>query len=332
MSEIIRIADGNTPPYSLFLPEELIGYHNWVSELTKTPSGSLFAIDYLQGQGTLIDVGANVGVVSTPVAMCGSHVVSIEMIPEYCACLTSTILENRLKNVILLQAAASDERGLAQFLKDSGNGFVIPPGRGSGPSAVKLRLDDVADLIRLRDPRFLQSPLLVKIDTEGHELSVLKGASQLIEQSDPAFFFESIMVEGRNDPYDLRAIAVKKYLEKRGYKLFLHRGDRLIPRSADDVQEGWVSDFFATRHPYRWGDRIGRHYVGVLGFDDSVAWIGEMVRFPYPEHRKHAAGVLARWHRLGLRHPKFPEFHRLLREHEDAEVAAYAQSVLRDVN
>jgi hypothetical protein len=148
MFQIVAIDDGNTPPYSLFLPKLSTEYHHAVSSWTTTSDVALFAIDYLNGRGTPIDVGANIGVISTPAAMCGSHVVSIEMVPEYCACLTAAIVENRLTKVMLFQTAASDERGTTRFLHEGGNGFIVPPEYGPGPSAVKMTLDDIADEVR----------------------------------------------------------------------------------------------------------------------------------------------------------------------------------------
>lgn len=328
MTEILEIDDGNCPPFTVCLPEKKSGYHEWLIATKTCTDVALFALDYLNGAGTLIDVGANIGVITTPLAVSGSNVVSVEMIPGNCLHLYATILRNRLDKVRLFQLAASDDRGTTGFLATDDNGYVMP--EGEGPTAIKMPLDDVVDLVRLQEPGFIRPPVLIKIDTEGHELFVLRGARRVIEEIEPAFFFESVMIEGRHDGPDERAVEVKQFLEAQGYHLYLHRNGYLIPRGSSDLQEGFVSDYFASRRRYQQGERIGRHVVGPLAFADSVAWIKEMIDFPQNWHRMHAAGVIARWLAAGIREPVLLDYARLLRAHEDSRVADFARSVLPD--
>lgn len=326
MYDTLDIHDGNCPPYSLILPPEKSGYHNWLIAQKKCTDPAIFILDYLGGQGTLVDVGANIGVISVPAAVAGSNVVSIEMIPENCLYLSLTILRNALKNMRLVQLAASDSRGITHFLATEDNGYVVP----EGPPAVKMPLDDVIDLVALQNPHFIKPPVLVKIDTEGHELFVLRGATRLIEQLDPVFFFESIMIEGRHEGPDQRAEDVKRLLEQQGYHLYLHRNDHLIPRTARDLQEGFVSDYFASRRRYLPGERIGRHVVGPIALAERLAWIEEMIDFPSHWHRMHAAGVIARWRAEGIADPALDRHARRLIGHEDPQVAEFAGRVLTD--
>lgn len=330
MFELLNIDDGNCPPFSLSLPRKKSGYHEWLIATKACTDVAVFALDYLGGTGTLIDVGANIGVITTPVAVAGSHVVSVEMIPDYCLHLWATILRNRLNKVRLFQLAASDGRGTAAFLATDDNGYVIP--EGDGPPAVKMPLDDVVDLVRLQDPGFIRPPVLIKIDTEGHELFVLRGARRVIEEIAPAFFFESVMVEGRHDRPDDRAVEVKQFLEQHGYHLYLHRHDRLVPRRSGDLQEGFVSDYFASRRRYQPGERIGRHVVGPLAFAESLAWTKEMIDYPFHMHRMHAAGVIARWLAAGTKDPALSDYARRLRADEDPKVADFARSILPNLD
>lgn len=325
MSEFLEIDDGNCPPFSLALPDQKSGYHRWLIETGICTEVAVFALDYLCGRGTLIDVGANIGAISTPVAVAGSRVVSIEMIPEHCLYLSQTVLRNRLRKLRLFQLAVSDDRGMAGFEATPENGFVRPEG---GRPAMKLPLDDVIELLQLQERRFIRPPLLIKIDTEGHELFVLRGAERLTERFSPAFFFESVMIEGRHDTPDDRAVEVKRLLEQRGYHLYLHRHNILIPRKSSDVQEGFVSDYFASKRKYRPGSRIGRHRVASIAFNESLSWIKEMIDYPFHMHRMHAAGVIARWLADGIEHPLLSTYARQLRDHDDARVAEYAHHIL----
>lgn len=139
------------------------------------------------------------------------------------------------------------------------------------------------------------------------------------------------MIEGRDAAVDRQAIEVRHFLEARGYHLYLHRKDRLIPRRAEDVQEGSVADYFASKRPYEEGARIGRHLVGPLPYEESIAWVAENAAFPLNWHRMHAAGVIARWIREGRDPAPLAELARRLNEDDDLSVASFARDVLSRV-
>jgi FkbM family methyltransferase len=325
MYDFHKIDDGNCPVFELALPRDKGEYTTWLSTLTQNTDVALFALDYLSGSGTLIDVGANVGAICTPVAVAGSNVIAVEMLPENFFYLTMTALQNKLANMRLFQLAAGEDRKIVHYSGTEAWGYVVPGGNGA--SAMMLPLDDIINLSQLQDPGFVRSPLLVKIDTEGHELHVLHGARRLIEVFKPAFFVECIMIEGRNLEPDLNTIKVKNFLEDSGYHLYLQRGNRLIPRAASDIQEGHVADFFATKRNYRPGERIGRFIVSALELDESIDWIAEMVEFPVIWHRMHAAGVLARWIVEGRASPRIAALMHRLMEDQNPDVAAFSRTI-----
>jgi FkbM family methyltransferase len=286
----------------------------------------VLTLDYLKGSGTLVDVGANIGLLSIPAAVHGSRVIAIELLPENCLYLNLAILENRLSNIAVFQLAAGADRGLVSFAGSEAWGHVVPTGEGA--QAVMMPLDDVVELANQqqggRRARFVKAPVLIKIDTEGYELAVLKGASTTIARFNPDFIVESIMVEGRDDESDRQSLVVKTYLEEMGYCLYLHRDGRLVPRAASDPQEGHVSDFFASRRRYRDGERIGRFTVGPLDFADKLTWVTEEAEFHTPEHRLHAVGVIARWEAEGGRSARLDNLRQRLLDDADPRVAEAA--------
>ena len=270
---------------------------------------------------------ANIGLLSIPAAVYGSRVIAIEPLPENSLYLNLAILENRLGNIILFQLAAGADRGMVALRGSEAWAHVMPMGQGL--PAVMMPLDDVVELANLhhhggRSGRFVKAPILIKIDTEGSELAVLKGASKTIARFEPAFIVECIMVEGRNHETDLHSLAVKTYLEENDYQLYLHRDRRLAPRTASDLQEGPVCDFFASRRRYREGERIGRFTIGPLDFAESLAWVTEMAEFRLPEHRLHAVGVIARWIAEGRRSARLRELRQRLLDDPDPAVAEAA--------
>ena len=333
MFDVLKIAGEGGHDFSLVLPQTKGEFASIFERLIRrdnryhqVPHIGVFILDYLKGAGTLIDVGANIGLLSIPAAVYGSRVIAIELLPENSGCLTLAVLENRLNNIALFQLAAGADRGLVGSAGREAWGHVVPA--GEGPPAVMMRLDEVVELANLqrggRSGRFVKAPVLIKIDTEGSELAVLKGASDTIARFGPDFIVECIMVEGRDEETERHSRAVKAFLEENSYRLYLHRYGRLAPRAASDLQEGYVCDFFASRRRYREGERIGRFTVGPLDFAESVTWVAEMAEYHLPQHRLHAAGVIARWLAEGRRSAPLDEIGRRLFDDPDPAVAEAA--------
>jgi FkbM family methyltransferase len=260
--EAFEIVGERGRKFTIFLPQHKGEFASGVERVFlrnnryhQAPHVGVLALDYLKGRGTFIDVGANIGLAAIPAAVQGSRVIAVELLPENCLCLNLSILQNRLSNLALFPLAAGAEPGLVGFGGTEAWGHVLP--FGDGPPAVMLPLDRVVELANLQRSRrfgeFVKPPLLIKIDTEGYELAVLKGASQLIGRFEPTFIVECIVVEGRDQESDRHSRTVKTFLEEQGYHLYLHRERRLVPRRSSDLQEGHVCDFFASRRRYRDG-------------------------------------------------------------------------------
>ena len=215
----------------------------------------------LRRGGTLVDVGANIGLVALPIAADGTRVLAFEMLPANCLKLQLACLLNGLRRVHVLQAAISAEDGLVEYGGADAWGKI-----GAGvQQAVALRLDTA---LRLADAR-LSRRSVIKIDVEGHELEVLQGAETLIAKHRPAILFESIEPADRAD--DCASQRCKRLLEQLGYRLFLQRGHRLLPRRAADLQEGVVADILAVP-----GNPLEN--ISVLTHPTFVMKNGEVVR------------------------------------------------------
>lgn len=132
---------------------------------------------------TAIDVGAWYGPWTHWLARACRRVVTVEANPELAEFLTRMAPPN----VYIVPAAASDVAGTAElWLPDGGKGTE---GRASlSPQGSRGRLVAV-DTIRLDD---LDVPDvgLVKIDVEGHELAVLRGAEALVRRWRPTLVVE----------------------------------------------------------------------------------------------------------------------------------------------
>jgi len=119
-----------------------------------------------------VDVGAHVGHYTVRLSRHYGQVIAIEPDPHNFEGLLKNLELNHVKNVHALNLAASSKRG---------NSILYSAGVGSRLDIVRLhkRVYNVhTDLL----DKLVDHADVIKIDTEGHELEILKGASRLIAQ------------------------------------------------------------------------------------------------------------------------------------------------------
>ncbi|WP_430418539.1 FkbM family methyltransferase [Phenylobacterium sp.] len=197
--------------------------------------------DYMTavGHGVLIDVGANLGAISLPVAKAcpQSMILAIEANRSMAGVLVANVHLNGLGNVEVYHAAAGRDRGLTRFpdptLQSSGNLGAIhaqTPVRRMTPTRL-LKLDEFATA----DVRF------VKIDVEGHEPDVLRGASRLLNEVRPVFLIEA-------NPSGPRRAESAQILLDAGYELFWFfapfrtpTSERRVPSANDDGDMNYLA-------------------------------------------------------------------------------------------
>ncbi len=143
--------------------------------------------ELLEG-GVLIDVGANIGSIALPAASAASLVIAFEANRGFANVLAANALNNSLWNVSVVHAAVGETERLARFpmmpLGAAGNlgtsGFHLA---GKYPEEVvhMTTLDRIAPA----------GTKVVKIDVEGYEGSVLKGAQRTLTEIRPVWLVES---------------------------------------------------------------------------------------------------------------------------------------------
>lgn len=134
---------------------------------------------------TVVDVGANLGFFSlmiAPLLRPGGRIVALEPSRRTFAKLSRTIARNGLGDVVTAVnsgcAATAGSATLHQVSASSGNATILAA--GAGEEVGLTRLDDLG----------LDRVGLLKIDTEGYESEVLKGATGLLGESRPTLFIE----------------------------------------------------------------------------------------------------------------------------------------------
>jgi len=187
---------------------------------------------------TIIDVGANVGVYTFSAARrVGSRgrVLAVEPFSSCVRCLQESCKIGKFDWVKVCAGAASDRAGKARLslsLASELNKIV------AGESAEKMQpgtFEDVTcfTLDSLIETENLSTVDFIKIDAEGHEISVLTGSDKILSEFSPAILYENTDVGQRSN------LAAADYLRGRGYRLFIYQPylQKLLPvDSAEDLQ------------------------------------------------------------------------------------------------
>ncbi len=173
---------------------------------------------------TFVDVGAHIGSVIAQVKRHGpgAKLVAFEAIPEKAARLRA-----KFRDVRVECCALSDREGTASFFVDLAQ---------SGYSSLAGGRDDIREIevpLRRLDG-FGISPDIVKIDVEGAELGVLRGATAMLERCRPVIMFESAPEELLG--YDKAGMWT--LLDDRGYAIYVP--NRLAHQAPGLTLEGFV--------------------------------------------------------------------------------------------
>lgn len=135
----------------------------------------------LHAGDTMYDVGANVGYY----ALLASHkvgptgrVIAFEPLPANVRLVQRHLRLNRVRNVSVQEVAVSDHEGLARFAPHASNAM----GKLSEAGTLEV---EMLSLDSLSETGQFPEPNLIKIDVEGAELGVLRGASHLLARARP---------------------------------------------------------------------------------------------------------------------------------------------------
>jgi FkbM family methyltransferase len=162
---------------------------------------------------TTIDVGANLGVYTYALWKLSGRVEAFDPLPEY----AELIRAFGKGNIGVHQVALSSQAGV-QKLHLMGDGAEIDMGRSS-LSPLTAGIQTVETEVRTLDQFGFTDVSFIKIDVEGHELEVLKGAVHTLTEQKPNLLVE---IEQRHLSYPMSVVF--EYLAGLGYRgSFLER-------------------------------------------------------------------------------------------------------------
>jgi FkbM family methyltransferase len=225
-----------------------LGYKRWFE------ASDIKALqEWVSPGSSVVDVGANIGFFTLPFAQWvgpRGHVIAIEPEAENFA-----ILERRVAQlsghspIRLINGAAADTTGYAFLVVNPHH----PGDHKLGESGSKIKSHTIDDLLRDHPTRPVS---LIKIDVQGHEFKVLKGAVETIARWLPSIFIE----------IDDRAISdagsstseIEEFLTNFGYEPFVYRGNwkaigSLEADSSDRQRRGYADYLFrsAKKRPFK---------------------------------------------------------------------------------
>ncbi len=139
------------------------------------PELQSFLANYVRPGQVVYDVGAHHGFISVCAAKLGATVFAFEPVPENAALCRENARLNPGLSITVVEAAVSANSEPVRLLAGPAgdSNYVIAPG-GTVPS---VTLDEFATA----NPQ----PALVKIDVEGSEADVLRGANRLLREQRP---------------------------------------------------------------------------------------------------------------------------------------------------
>lgn len=186
----------------------------------------IFSVYLNESKNTVIDIGANIGATSIPLAKRypNSHFYLFEPHPFIFNKLINNINYNKLKNITAQKFAITDSTETTVPFYAQKNDDNL------GLSSIKLNHDiGEFDLIeansRTLDSIFLKEDVtikIIKIDTQGTELNVLMSGKQIIKRDRPIiiFEFESNYFPNSNDEKNVKQDIIE-FFDIMNYELFM---------------------------------------------------------------------------------------------------------------
>ena len=211
-TEIIPTRWGNM--LSLKCDSHITGALSFYGE--STPHEVAMCLSFLKQGDTVLDVGANIGTFTVPMALAvgrSGSVISFEPQRIVNQVLCANLALNSLCDYVEpLRLAVGASAGTAKIP------LVNPFFANNNVGGVRLNQDapqsEPVEVITI-DSLNLPSLALIKIDVEGMEHEVLNGASETVKRCKPAIFAECLPGDEAN------ATGLKKFFAEHGYKAWL---------------------------------------------------------------------------------------------------------------
>jgi FkbM family methyltransferase len=173
-------------------------YLKWLTDTPGIPEEDIISLirESVNEQGTIIDIGANIGYISIASSLMFPKVTieAFEPSKKTYSILRTNLSENHIRNVRTHNYGISDRESssLLTYSESNSSGAFVNEHNVTADTA-----GHVTEHIKLKtlDKEYKNLKItkcdLIKIDVEGHELSVIKGSKELIKKFKPMVILEA---------------------------------------------------------------------------------------------------------------------------------------------
>jgi FkbM family methyltransferase len=159
-------------------------HHQAMQDGTFEPEETALFSDLFKSTEVFVDVGANIGYYTCLACAAGKHVIAVEPLPKNLEYLYANILENKWENFEVFPMGLSDSPGLATLYGGTSTGVSLISG-WAGMSKMLHRTIPISTLDILLGTRLDGKKMLIKIDVEGAEYSVILGGVNYVMKMQP---------------------------------------------------------------------------------------------------------------------------------------------------
>jgi FkbM family methyltransferase len=206
---------------------------------TFEPEETKVLSDNLQRADVFIDIGANVGYFSCIARNKGVKTVAVEPLPENLKILYANLKINGWDDVEIFPVGLAERPGIAEMY-GGGTGASLLSG-WAGASDLWKRTISLTTLDTIIGKRFIGKRLLIKMDVEGAEYGVLKGAQSTIKTDPkPTWLMEVCLTENQPQGLNPDFLNIFELFWDNGYQAnSVGEASRIV--TPDDVQR-WLNN------------------------------------------------------------------------------------------
>jgi FkbM family methyltransferase len=182
-----------------------------------------FVQRFLKPGMTVLDIGAHHGLYSLLAARCVGpmgRVMSFEPSPRERKYLIRNLKMNFCRNVQVESCALGSKAGHSELFlvngAENGCNSLRPPAGMLATKKISVAVSSVDEYLRLKG---IEKVDFIKLDVEGAELEVLRGASQLLQGSNRPVILAEVE-DVRTGPWGYRAEEIIRHLEGKDFQWF----------------------------------------------------------------------------------------------------------------
>lgn len=229
-----------------YILQQLLGYHGYLYLFArfmvlnlphdKQERDFMHLLTYLKKHDTVVDVGANIGVMTYHLARRVSQgkVFAIEPIASNRRVINRLVRRFDLANVVLLPIAVGDENGKCKMTIPQKRGVslhglahVVAADEFNAAKGEEVQMKRLDDLPELK----LHRIAAIKLDVEESEYAALKGAEQLLIVQKPVVYCELWNTKNRRLTFD--------FMQSLGYEAHMYNGTHLQPAKINCAKQNF---------------------------------------------------------------------------------------------